>query len=69
MRIKIKWWNIMISKAGYLHIPLLYFGCGSNGFIIRFPFFDIEVSWGKAARKHLAIVARLKRMQAYKKTL
>ena len=59
----------MISKAGYLHIPLLYFGSGSNGFILRFPFFDIEVSWGEASRKHYAIVARLKRLQAYKKAI
>ena len=42
---------IRVSDAGYLHIPLLYFACGSDGFIIDILGIDIQVSWGDAVRK------------------
>ena len=42
---------IRISKAGYLHIPLLYFACGTDGFILDVIGLDLQVSWGNAVRK------------------
>jgi hypothetical protein len=48
--IKLKF-AIRISKAGYLHIPLLYFACGTDGFILDLLGIDLQVSWGDAARK------------------
>lgn len=43
---------IKISKAGYLHVPLLYFACGINGFLLDLIGISIEVSWGNAVKQY-----------------
>jgi hypothetical protein len=50
LSVKLKF-AIRISKAGYLHVPLLYFACGTDGFILHIIGIDLQVSWGDAVRK------------------
>jgi len=46
MKLKLKLsFNIIKSKAGYIHIPLLYLGFGNNGFLLRIPLIDILFTW------------------------
>lgn len=45
--------NIRISEMGYLHIPILWVGCGKDGFLIEFPFFGVTVACGKKLKESL----------------
>lgn len=45
--VKIKW-NIVISDAGYLHVPILHLTIGLDGFCFSIPTINVIVKWGNS---------------------
>lgn len=41
-----------LSKAGYFHIPLLYFAFGRNGFSVCVACVSLTIGWGNYPAKN-----------------